>query len=71
MVGKLHALAPLLRPPLALHLALEDLAAEHIERIEPGHKLGVQQLSQLSRCRSRAWHRILLSEQVLWVLLVP
>ena len=40
VVGELHALAPSFAAALALHLAGEDLAADQIELVQPGHELG-------------------------------
>lgn len=43
-VGELHALPTAAAASLALDLALEDLAARHIERIEPCHERTIDEL---------------------------
>jgi hypothetical protein len=46
VICKFDALSSPLGAPFALQLSLKDLAAEHIQRVEPGHKSRVEQIGQ-------------------------
>jgi hypothetical protein len=58
MVGEFDGLAAALRASLALHLALEYLPREDVDRVQPGHELRVKQLSEALRGATEFWCQV-------------